>query len=329
MSWAILLYLLVLSVLEVECKIKHSGVFTECSRGDCEQLSDREVGWAFDQPEPFYVEKEEGGDIRTQLEVDRLHIQFHSEASDEVDHNVPLKIHLIWIGSALPDRYLVGPLSLATLNPDHMLHLWVDHIPTNIQEGSNLKIHNINQEVWINEDLLEECTNYAMKSDILRLEIVYRYGGIYVDVDATAMRSFGPVFSRSFLCFRPANWTLSDKVFSQIQKRGNKVGNAGFNNNIFGFPAKSNFLKYTLEALRENFPTQSATLYKTGPVFLKEVFLQYPFSHHVALLSWEYIGSDSEVSVIVDMPGNADWDDGQDVRKKKATVVTINNNTLM
>ena len=68
MSWAVLLLLM---VFEVECKIKHSGVFTECSRGHCDQLSDREVGWEFDQPEPFYVEKEEGGDIRTQLELER------------------------------------------------------------------------------------------------------------------------------------------------------------------------------------------------------------------------------------------------------------------
>ena len=40
----------------------------ECSRGQCGQVSDREAGWEFDQPEPFYVEEEEGGAIRKQLE---------------------------------------------------------------------------------------------------------------------------------------------------------------------------------------------------------------------------------------------------------------------
>ena len=210
------------------------------------------------------------------------------------------------------------------------MHLWVDHATNNIEEGSNIKIRNINQEVWINEDLLEDCTNHAMKSDILRLEIVYRYGGIYVDVDAIARRSFGPVFSHCFLSFRPANWTLSDPMYRQIQAKGNKIGYAGIENNIFGFPAKSNFLKYTLAALRENFPTQKATLYKTGPVFLKEVFLQYPYTHHIPLISWDYLGSDSQFSILVDMPGDSDWDDGQDVRRNKATVVTIrNSNTRM
>ena len=209
------------------------------------------------------------------------------------------------------------------------MHLWVDHTPHNIQEINNLKIRNINQEVWINEDLLEDCTNYAMKSDILRLEIVYRYGGIYVDVDATALRSFGPVFSNSFLCFRPANWTLFDPFFSRIQKKGDKMGTAGIENGIFGFPAKSNFLKYALDALRENFPTQQATLYKTGPTFLKEVFLQYPHSYSIPLISWDYIGNDSQFAILVDRPGNADWDDGQDVRRIKTTVVTINSNKVM
>ena len=39
--------------------------------------------------------------------------------------------------------------------------------------------------------LSDNCTNYAQMADIMRLEIVYLYGGIYVDMDATALRPFG------------------------------------------------------------------------------------------------------------------------------------------
>ena len=67
--------LLTLLVITVECKIRYSGVYTACSRGQCGQVDDREVGWEFDQPEPFYVEREEGGSIRKQLEEERLDIQ--------------------------------------------------------------------------------------------------------------------------------------------------------------------------------------------------------------------------------------------------------------
>ena len=257
---------------------------------------------------------------------------FKSTGREEINFSVPPLIHLIWVGSPLPARYLIGPLSFAKLNPgeilayflnytipdhvDHMVYLWLDHPTDILQDKDNLELHNINDEDWMNEDLLEECTNHAMRSDILRLEIVYKYGGIYVDIDATALRSFGPVFSTSFLSFRPANWTLSDKLFSQIQPKEYLLGSAGFDTNIFGFPASSNFLAFALAALRENFPTQTATLYRTGPFFMKEVFLQYPFSHTIPLISVKYLGSDSKEGILVDHPGLADWDDGEDIRKE-------------
>ena len=199
--------------------------------------------------------------------------------------------------------------------------MWVDHAVNSIKEDEkedNLEIKDVNQVLWKNQDLLDECTNYAMKSDILRLEIIFKYGGIYVDVDAKALRSFGPIFSQSFLSFRPANWTLTDPLFSKIQSNETKLGTAGTDNGIFGFPAESNFLRFSLAAVRENFPTQTATLYRTGPVFLKEVFLQYPYSYKIQLINWDYIGRRSEHSIIVDDPGNSDWDDTQDVRRKDA-----------
>ena len=68
---------------------------------------------------------------------------------------------------------------------DHLVYLWVDHAPDNIKEEKNIPICNLDAEEWMNEDLLEDCTNHAMRSDILRLEIVYRYGGLYVDADAS------------------------------------------------------------------------------------------------------------------------------------------------
>ena len=46
-------------------------------------------------------------------------------------------------------------------------------------------------EEWNCEDLLAQATNPAMRSDVLRLEILYKYGGIYADIDSVALRSFG------------------------------------------------------------------------------------------------------------------------------------------
>ena len=46
-------------------------------------------------------------------------------------------------------------------------------------------------EEWNCEDLMDQATNPAMRSDVLRLEILYKYGGIYADIDSMALRSFG------------------------------------------------------------------------------------------------------------------------------------------
>ena len=46
-------------------------------------------------------------------------------------------------------------------------------------------------EEWRCGDLLAQATNPAMRSDVLRLEILHRYGGIYADIDSVALRSFG------------------------------------------------------------------------------------------------------------------------------------------
>ena len=39
---------------------------------------------------------------------------------------------------------------------DHTVYLWVDHALGNIKEEKNIKIRNINEEEWMNEDLLED-----------------------------------------------------------------------------------------------------------------------------------------------------------------------------
>ena len=70
-----LLSLLLMPLMTVSRKTRHSGVYMECARGQCGRVGDREVGWEFDQPEQFYMEREEGGDIRRQLEEYRMDIK--------------------------------------------------------------------------------------------------------------------------------------------------------------------------------------------------------------------------------------------------------------
>ena len=112
-----------------------------------------QVNWDFDQPQPIKMTEE----LRQQLEGgERLNISFveHDSAEfepllktsdettengeDEVTvvliasidrryhchhhhnphlHKVPRKIHMVWIGSVLPEKYWSGPYSFSLLNP--------------------------------------------------------------------------------------------------------------------------------------------------------------------------------------------------------------------
>ena len=38
---------------------------------------------------------------------------------------------------------------------DHMVYLWLDHPTDILEEKDNLELHNINDDDWINDDLLE------------------------------------------------------------------------------------------------------------------------------------------------------------------------------
>merc|ERR1712183_227545 len=222
---------------------------------------------------------------------------------------------IIWLGSPLSTKFHPGIRSFVTLNPDYQVLLWLDHPESGAKISQELPVtvKDVNKQHFETRDLLDNCTNYAQMADIMRLEIVYLYGGIYVDMDATALRPFGPIFRQNFQSYRPPNWHPFDKSSISIQK-----ASAGLQTNIFGFAKHSPFLKYLMAALRENFPLHSATLLRTGPVFVTEAILQYPFSSQLFVMDWDYVGGfgSSQQAIVMDPPG-CHWDDKQDIRKKK------------
>ena len=124
--------------------------------------------------------------------------RFRSATSSRPEANnstVPKQIHMTWLGSPLPlQRFASNIKSYISLNPDYVLYLWLDHadrVPLSWRSINNLVVKDVSQEKWDTKDLLDQSTNWAMMSDIIRWEIMFKYGGIYVDVDSTALRGFG------------------------------------------------------------------------------------------------------------------------------------------
>lgn len=135
---------------------------------------------------------------------------------------VPKKLHYVWFGSELPEKYVSNIKDMAAKNPGWDVFLWSEFA------SSALEIHLANQSVpytfknitrlmeegaFVNADLITKEENLAGKSDYLRLEVVYLEGGIYQDTDAHALRPFDSVdglFRWPFLSYDPFTYQVSE-----------------------------------------------------------------------------------------------------------------------
>jgi mannosyltransferase OCH1-like enzyme len=94
---------------------------------------------------------------------------------------IPKIIHQIWIGSPVPDVYKTFINSWKLHNPDWEYILWDDK-----------KIKQLNLK---NKKAFNLSPSFGIKSDIARYEILYRFGGIYVDTDFECLKDFTPITS--------------------------------------------------------------------------------------------------------------------------------------
>lgn len=96
------------------------------------------------------------------------------------------KLHQIWIGPhKRPDEWMA---TWRDKNPDMEWTLW--------QEFKGFRY----------EDKINKLVNegrYSIASDIMRVEILYKYGGVYVDADSTALEPIqdAPFIDNFFACW--------------------------------------------------------------------------------------------------------------------------------
>lgn len=206
-----------------------------------------------------------GNSICTPIPAD---VNFQKPIETETSYTVPQKIHFIWIGSVIPEKYVNNIKAFAEHNVPvgYSIKLWVDHDTAPI---NNVEICNVSSTAadapaymttWTlkNKDLYDSETNFGAKADILRYEIVYNEGGIYNDVDAICLRPFdASIFIKSFVSHTFDPW--------------NNLCNA-----VFGFPAGSSFLKFVIDCIRNvsqyNYPEVPM---RTGPTLFTKCFVSY------------------------------------------------------
>lgn len=82
---------------------------------------------------------------------------------------IPMVIHQIWLGSPFPNKYKRWQEQIKQLHPEWEYKLWTDK--------------DVAEFAMINKKIYRKASNWGEKSDILRYEILYRYGGVYLDCD--------------------------------------------------------------------------------------------------------------------------------------------------
>lgn len=108
----------------------------------------------------------------------RLYNRNHFSLKEvESEPLIPKIIHMIWIGPRpLPEKYKPLMESWRKFHPDWEIKLWTN------EDVATMELEN--------QDIFDRAVNYGMKSDILRMEILWRYGGLYVDLDFECYQPF-------------------------------------------------------------------------------------------------------------------------------------------
>lgn len=89
---------------------------------------------------------------------------------------IPKIIHHIWLGSPLPEKFARYRQTWQKMHPDWTCILWDD------AKVAKFGLHNLRAYC--------AATNYGERSDIVRYEVLHRFGGAYVDTDFECLQPF-------------------------------------------------------------------------------------------------------------------------------------------
>jgi mannosyltransferase OCH1-like enzyme len=99
---------------------------------------------------------------------------------------IPRVFHRIWVGpDPMPDEYVRLGKTWKRNHPDWEHHLWAEtNLPTDLRT-----------------EVYELLRRPAERADILRLELLHRLGGVYVDVDMESLKPIDELLGDGVSCF--------------------------------------------------------------------------------------------------------------------------------
>jgi len=163
------------------------------------------------------------------------------------DVRIPKIIHQIWIGDCVPKELELFRKSWIVKHPHWQYYLWTQ------ENISQLHLHN--------KALIEQAKNPAEYADLLRYEILYQYGGVYVDMD--------------FECLQPLDILHhAFDLYVGIQPLDTGLVQLGIG--IVGAIPKHPIIKRCIETIQDNYNNKNLTntlTAKTGPIHFTKQFV--------------------------------------------------------
>ena len=184
------------------------------------------------------------GYYRNSKRFKKSYEQFHFEKTPYHETSlIPKKIHQIWIGGEVPEKFKALMQTWKEKHPDWEYRLWTDK--------------DIGGFAFEEPEAFFRAENLGAKSDIWRYEILYQEGGVYVDID--------------FECIKPLDILVHHHSFF--------AGIGGFdyiNNAVIGSKPLHPILKKLTKIIKAT-PTDHlrSPWYNTGPLLFTRTVYHY------------------------------------------------------
>jgi mannosyltransferase OCH1-like enzyme/GT2 family glycosyltransferase len=150
----------------------------------------------------YYTENTPAWDV-IKDNYDKYYLNYNGRKIDVI----PKNLHMIWIGGQIPLKYNRLIESWRKHHPDWNFKIWGDEDLTDFN--------------MVNKVAYNAVPNMGVKSDILRYEILYRYGGLYIDTDFECIKPFNDLL---YLDFFGGGWSKTPCLANGLM--GCKPGDA-------------------------------------------------------------------------------------------------------
>lgn len=167
-----------------------------------------------------------------------------TQISPQATLKIPKIIHQVWLGCPLPNAFKEYISSWVTMHAQGgwSYKLWTDE--------------DIKKFELYNRDLYDASDSVGVKSDIVKWEVVYTFGGVYLDVD--------------YECLKPLDILhYTYDFYTSIQPLDTQFVQLGAA--LFGARPGHPILKHCIETIKDDAHKKGATT-KTGPIHFTRSF---------------------------------------------------------